>query len=63
MKTAENKMISKSYSYLLLVPGMLIYGIIFVLPTMGSFYFFTSPARTSDTLSMEVPPSPPLLGW
>ena len=39
MKTAENKMISKSYSYLLLVPGMLIYGIIFVLPTMGSFYF------------------------
>lgn len=39
MNTAENKMISKSYSHGLLIPGMLVYGIIFVLPTVVSFYF------------------------
>lgn len=35
----KNRLMEKTYSYWLLVPGVLIYFVIFVIPTISSFYF------------------------
>lgn len=35
----KNRLMEKTYSYWLLVPGILIYCVIFIIPTISSFYF------------------------
>lgn len=35
----KNRLMQKTYSYWLLVPGVLIYCVIFIIPTISSFYF------------------------
>lgn len=54
-KAGENRLRNKTYSMWLLVPGILIYGVIFIIPTISSFYYSMTrwDLRTAEFIGLQ----------